>query len=352
MTTMPSSLASKIEGAFPLLCTPYAENGALDCATLAREAAFVADCGVQGVIWPCAHDVLDLLSPEEVREGLEAVAAALDGRGVRFTPCCPGRDVADMLQRVADAEAVAARHPSLAAALLVRLADDAKGDADYTRQYDALAAATPLPIIVQTYNGQSPMPSAQMLVDLARRHPDSFGWFKVEGTGPEIVPCKRALVAAGPVVKTVFTGWGGRDWLYDHRRLGARGVITQRPMYADLMAAIWRALMAESGGARLSRPGEADDLFAKFISLRNLEEALPAPEMRGWNLYVLKRRGVFANTLSRTGRRDGDRWEVADIALSDDDRAEVDARLSFALSSLPSSPSPFPFPLSPNNQQP
>ena len=352
MTTMPSSRAPIIEGVFPLLCTPYAENGALDCAILAREAAFVADCGVQGVIWPCAHDALDLLSPEEVREGLAAVAAALDGRGVWFTPCCPGRDVADMLRRVADAETVAARHPNLAAALLIRLADDAKSDADYTRQYDALAAATRLPVIVQTYNGQSPMPSAQMLVDLTRRHPDSFGWFKVEGTGPVIVPCKRALVAAQPVVKTVFTGWGGRDWLYDHRRLGTRGVITQRPMYADLMAAIWRALMAESGGARLSRPDEADDLFAKFISLRNLEEVLPAPEMRGWNLSVLKRRGVFVNTLSRTGRRDGGRWEVADIALSDDDRAEVDARLSFALSTLPSSPSPFPVPHSPKGQQP
>ena len=37
--------------------------------------------------------------------------------------------------------------------------------------------------------------------------------------------------------------------------------------------------------------------------LRNLEDTVPAPEMRGWNLYVLKKRGVFKNTLSRTKKR-------------------------------------------------
>ena len=315
-----------IEGVFPILCTPFAPDGSIDLETLAREARFVADCGAQGVIWPPAEEALSRYSPGEERAGLEAVAAALDGRGVRFTACCPGRDVADMLRRVADAEAVAARHPDLPAALLVRLADDAKGDADYARQYDALAAATRLPVIVQTFNGVSPVPSAEMLVDLARRHPENFGWFKVEGTGPSIVPCKRALVAARPAVKTVFTGWGGRDWLYDHRCIGTRGIITQRPMYADLIAAVWRALAAGDPSA--------DDLFARFMHLRNLEETLPAPDMRGWNLHVLKRRGVFANTLSRVAAPGGG-WTLADLALSDADRAEVDARVDFALSPLP-----------------
>ncbi len=316
--------APLIEGVFPLLSTPYAEDGSLDCAALARETRFVADCGVDGVIWPCAKDALDYLAPDEIRRGLEVVAATLDATGVRFTPCCPGRDTADMLRRVADAEAVAAAHPGLPSALLVRLADDAADDTAYERQYETLAAATRMPVIVQTYNGKSPMPSHALLLSLARRHPETFGWFKVEGTGPDILPCKRALVAARPVVKTVFTGWGGRDWLYDHRRVGTRGVISQRPMYADLMARIWRALQ---GGGPL-----ADDLSAKFMHLRNLEETLPAPEMRGWNLYVLQKRGVFANTLSRTQVRADGGWDVAGVELSDSDRAEIDARLEFALS--------------------
>ena len=75
--------AVDISGAFPLLCTPYAQDGSLDAATLAKEARFVADCG------------------------------------------------------------------------------------------------TKLPVIIQTYNEISPMPSADCLIDLARRHPGTYGWFKM-----------------------------------------------------------------------------------------------------------------------------------------------------------------------------
>ena len=323
MTLCTLFAAAEIGGVFPLLSTPYAEDGSLDCETLAKEARFVADCGADGVIWPCAKDALEYLSDEEERRGLEAVANALDGRGVWFAPCCPGTDTAEIIRRADIVGEIAAQHQGLKTTMLVRMADDAKNDEDYARQYDALAAATKLPVIIQTYNGKSPMPSAKLLIGLAKRHPKTYGWYKVEGTGSGIVPCARELVAAKPVVKTVFTGWGGRDWLYHYRRIGTRGVISQRPMYADLMVKIWRAL--ESGDR------SADGLFAKFMYLRNLEDAIPAPEMRGWNLYVLKKRGVFRNTLSRTKKRGDGTWEVAGVGLSDADCAEVDARIAYAL---------------------
>ena len=338
MTLCTLFAAAQIGGVFPLLCTPYAEDGSPDYATLAKEARFVADCGADGIIWPAAKDALDYLSPDEEQRGLAAIAAALDGRDIWFSPCCPGTNTADVLRRATVAETIAAQHPGLKTTMLVRMANDAKSDADYERQYDALAAATKLPVIIQTYNGKSPMPSAKLLIDLARRHPEIYGWYKVEGTGNGIVPCARELVAAKPVVKTVFTGWGGRDWLYYYRRVGTRGVISQRPMYADLMVKIWRALeggsrpvATEMGGSCPVATGCADALFAKFIYLRNLEDTIPAPEMRGWNLYVLKKRGVFRNTLSRRKREDGGGWEVVDVSLSDTDVAEIDARLAYAL---------------------
>lgn len=311
-----------IGGVFPLLCTPYNEDGSLDCETLAKEAAFVADCGAQGVIWPAAKEALTLLTPDEERRGLEAMATTLQGRDVWFAPCCPGTNTVDVLRRAAVAESLAAKFPDLKTTMLVRMADDAKCDADYERQYEALATATKLPVIVQTYNGKSPMPSSKLLIDLARRHPGIYGWFKVEGTGDGIVPCMRDLVAAQPVVKTVFTGWGGRDWLYHYRRVGTRGVISQRPMYADLMETIWRALEAGDPAA--------DELFAKFMYLRNLDDVLPAANMRGWNLYVLKKRGVFRNLLSREAKKEGG-WELRDLTLDAVQKAEIDARLAYAL---------------------
>ena len=219
------------------------------------------------------------------------------------------------------AEAIAAKHPKLQMATLVRMADDSKTDVDHERHYEQVAAATRHPVIIQTYNGIGPVPSMQLMIDLAKRHPGVYGWFKVEGSEKAISDRMAELVAAKPVVKTVFTGWGGRDWLYQYRRIGTRGVISQRPMYADLMVRIWRAL--ESGSP------EADDLFAKFMYLRNLDNVLPSAQMRGWNLYVLKRRGVFPNTLSRVAKKGGG-WSLEDLKLTPGQVAEIDARLKFA----------------------
>ena len=314
-------LAAAIGGPFPLLCTPYTEKGEVDCAVLAKEARFVADCGVNGVIWPAADDSLKLLTADEERHGLEAIAAALDGKDVWFCPCCPGTNTADTVCRVKTAEAIAAAHPSLRTTMLVRMANDGKGDDDYRRHYEAVAAAVTHPVIIQTYNGIGPMPSMKLMVALAKEHPETYGWFKVEGSDRVISNRMAELVAAKPAVKTVFTGWGGRDWLYQYRRIGTRGVISQRPMYADLMVRIWRAL--ESGSP------EADDLFAKFIYLRNLDNVLPSANMRGWNLYVLKRRGVFLNTFSRIPKKTGG-WALDDLKLTPGQLAEIDVRLKFA----------------------
>ena len=44
------AMAAVIGGPFPLLCTPYAENGEVDFATQAKEARLVARIGTRGVI--------------------------------------------------------------------------------------------------------------------------------------------------------------------------------------------------------------------------------------------------------------------------------------------------------------
>jgi len=312
---------AKIGGVFPLLCTPYTETGALDEATLAKEARFVADCGANGIIWPAADDALKLLTPEEERRGWAAIAGALEGRDVWFCPCCPGTNVTDQLRRLADAEA-AWRSSNTPLTALVRMVNDATTDEQYRKQYEAVAAAFHHPVIIQTYNGKSPMPSMKLMVELARRHPETYGWFKVEGSDKIISEKMSELVAAKPVVKTVFTGWGGRDWLYQYRRIGTRGVISQRPMYADLMVKVWRALEANDP--------RSDELFAKFMYLRNLDNVLPSANMRGWNLYVLNRRGVFPNTLSREPQKDGT-WRLEELKLTDGMKAEIDRRMEYAL---------------------
>ena len=49
---------------------------------------------------------------------------------------------------------------------------------------------------------------------------------------------------------------------------------------------------------------------------------------------MIKKRGVFRNTLSRTKKRADGRWEVADVALSEEDKSEIDARLKYAIGDI------------------
>lgn len=312
--------ASEIGGVFPILMTPYLEDGSVDYGTLAREAVFIAGCGANGVIWPAALDALGHLDPEEERLGLRAIASALDGKDVWFVPCCPGSNTADAIRRVGVAEELAKGHPGLPMTMLVRMADDCRDDAQVARHFDAVARVARHPVIIQTFAPDCPLPKMATLIDLARRHPDVYGWYKVEGCSKDIADCMAELTAAKPTVKNVLNGWGGRDMFYHFRRFGSRGVITQRPSYADLIVKTYRALEREPNSA------EARDLFLKMLFLRNLDDVLPENEMRGWHLYALMRRGIFKNMFSRTCKRDG-KWQVEEAVLTEVQRAEADERL-------------------------
>ena len=64
-----------LRGPFPLLCTPWTADGALDVQTLVKEAEFVDSCGVAGILWPTAGEVVDLVKEGEYEKGLDALAA-------------------------------------------------------------------------------------------------------------------------------------------------------------------------------------------------------------------------------------------------------------------------------------
>ena len=91
-----------VRGPFPLLCTPWTADGALDVPTLVKEAEFVDSCGVAGILWPTAGEVAELVKEGEYDKGLEALAAraAKPGFRARLSAICPGRTSADALDRV------------------------------------------------------------------------------------------------------------------------------------------------------------------------------------------------------------------------------------------------------------
>ena len=318
-----------MRGPFPLMNTPWTADGALDVPTLVKEAEFVDSCGAAGVIWPTASEVADLVKEGEYEKGLDALAerAAKPGFRARLTAVCPGKTSKSALERVRTVNSVMEKH-GVKMAILARPPDDAKTQDDIAAHYRALGAIAKCPVIIQTYNGKSPQPDVDLLIALAKEFPEVFGYVKEESPGNKVNARIARLVAAKPVIHSVFSGWGAKGWLYQGPQLGTDGVITQRPAYADILAFIWRQM--ESG----DRDGALVDAYCKLLLMCNLGTTFGGNDdvMRGPHLYVLKKRGVFANTYTRKrppkDDKSGRKWIVEEFKLSDAEKAEIDRRLA------------------------
>lgn len=317
------SLPDRLRGPFPILSVPYHDDGSLDVETLVEEARFVAGCGVNGFIWAQSNDAIDLLGVDERKESFAALAAAFEGKDVVVALGCQGRDTADMEELSRHVESLAVRHPSANLVIVSRPPHDARTQDDIERYYRALARIARRPVIVQTYTSDKvPVPDSSLLVRLAREYPSVYGWIKEE-TGGSDANARIIAEMSAPEVKTVFSAWGSYGWLDQYRRFGTRGVISERAGYADVMMYIWRAL---EGGDRK----KADDAFAQYLFAMNLKETIPGGHLRGFNLYVLRKRGIFKNFVSRDyvdeGKTPG-RWKLDVRVFSPDEVAEIERRL-------------------------
>ncbi|MCR4411440.1 MAG: dihydrodipicolinate synthase family protein, partial [Thermoguttaceae bacterium] len=272
--------ASTIRGPFPILSTPFTASGAVDFETLANQARFVDWCGCPGMIWPQSGDSVDLLTTDEKLQGMEVLAKT--ARHLRTALCLgvQGKDTDEMLVFARHAEKLAP------AAIISRPPDSGRTEDDLRQYWRALAAVARRPVILQTTGGvayKGPVPSVQLLVELARTYPH-FGYIKEEAA--PVIPRTRALLQARPPIRRVFSARGGLGWLYESR-LGTEGLITERAVFADLLTRIWE--LQQSG----SDPAALRDAYSKFLLMTNLAETHPGGSLRGFQLYVWKKRGVF-----------------------------------------------------------
>ena len=63
----------------------------------------------------------------------------------------------------------------------------------------------------------------------------------------------------------------------------------------------------------------------------NLKETIPGGHLRGFNLYVLKKRGIFRNYVSRDYVTPGDtsgKWKLETRVFTSDEIAAIEDRLS------------------------
>jgi len=224
----------KVQGPFLILSTPFTASGAVDFDALAKQARYVDWCGCPGMIWPQSGDSVDLLTTDEKFQGMEVLAET--ARDLRTTALClgvQGKDTAEMLEFAKHAEKL---EP---AAIISRPPDSGKTLDDMRRYWRALASVTKRPVIIQTTGGvdyKGPTPSLQLLIELAEEF-QNFGYVKEEAN--PVIARTRALLAARPPIRRVFSARGGFGWLYE-LRLGTEGLITERAIYADVLTRIWQ----------------------------------------------------------------------------------------------------------------
>ena len=318
----------RMRGPFPIASTPYHEDGSVDYDALGREVLFVAKNGCPGVIWCQSNDAIDLLTLEEKKKGFEACAKAMQGQKCMLTLGANGANDDAMLATAKAIEEVAAKYPRTNIAIISRPGDDTRTEDDLRRYYEKLGNVARRPIIIQTAcNDKTPTPSVKLIVELAKKWPDRFGYIKEEAGGSLANERMREENAAKPVVHTVFSAWGGWQWLYQSRQMGSEGLITERCAYAPLLAKIWRLMEAND------QTGEVDlgyALLRLLIDQRNFPGGL-----RGYSLYFMQKEGIFTNLVSREyekakqddggTRGEGKKWKLGTVKLSADQKAELDA---------------------------
>jgi len=306
----------RIQGPFLILSTPFTASGAVDFDALARQACYVDWCGCPGMIWPQSGDSVDLLTIDEKFQGMEVLAKT--ARDLRTTALClgvQGNDTDEMLAYAQHAEKLAPP------AFISRPPDSGKTQDDLRQYWRALASVTKRPVIQQTTGGvayKGPVPSTQLLIELAKEFPN-FGYVKEEAN--PVIARTRALVAERPPIRRVFGARGGFGWLYE-LRLGSEGLITERAIYADVLTRIWQ--LHESG----SDPAALRDAYSKFLLMINLSKTHPG-DLRGYQLYLWKKRGVFQTMVSRqygSGRSIPASPVFSELELTEDEIAEIDYR--------------------------
>lgn len=276
----------RIQGPFLILSTPFTASGAVDFDALAKSACYVDWCGCPGMIWPQSGDSVDLLTTDEKLEGMEVLAKT--ARKLHTTALClgvQGKDTDEMLMYAKHAEKLAPP------AFISRPPDSGKTQDDMRQYWQALAAVTKRPVFIQTTGGvayKGSPPSTDLMIELAKEFPN-FGYIKEEAG--DVIGRMRIEIAAKPPLRRVFGARGGFGWLYE-LNLGAEGLITERAIYADVLTRVWE--LHKSG----ADPDALRDAYSKFLLMINLGKTHPG-DLRGYQLYLWKKRGIFQTMISR-----------------------------------------------------
>ena len=279
--------AGTFGGIYPIVQTPFHDDGSLDTETLKKETAFLLRCGVHGMAWPQLASEFWSLTVDERLKGAEAMLAAGKGHRARLVVGVQSDD--------AEGSVRMAQHAArLGADALISLPPSGMG---LTEFFTRIAAAAPgLPLCLQAVGKLS----VEEVIALTRAVPAVK---LVKDEAGVTLPRISQFREKAPDLR-VFTGGHGRTLIDELMRGSAGSMPAAGP--ADLYAKAYD--LWEKGRRR-----EAVRMFARAAVL--------VPEFEQYGIeglkYLLVLRGVFKNHVVRPGRN-GDLGAVATRAKLDD----------------------------------
>lgn len=269
-----------MKGLYPVFQTPYNDDFSIDFDTLATEIDWLFENEVQGITMAMVSETLRLSSEE--RDELASKACELTGDRGGAVISVGAESTHTAVRHARHAETAGA-----AAVMVIPPIATALSSEEVVAYFTAIIEAISIPLIVQDASGYvgEPLPiqtQAQLLKDFGADRV----FFKPEAT--PIGPNLSALRDATDGQAIIFEGSGG-ICLVDSYRRGIAGTMPGAEIIRAQVA-LWKALEAGDDAAayRLSTP------IASLISLQTSLDGFLAIEK-----YLLKKQGIFKNTLTR-----------------------------------------------------
>lgn len=245
---------SVFEGVFPIVNTPFREDGAIDLDSQRRLVRFLLECGAHGLgLFGTASEGYTL-SQDERLQILRLIVREVDGRvPIVVSSGHTGTDAAVALSKQAEAEG--------ADALMVLppyfLKPDAEGVFDY---FKAIDAAVTIPIMVQDAPLMTQVAMGAPLIARMGRELERVRYAKVEA--PPTAPKISDILKGGGNVPVLFGGLNGQFFIEELDR-GARGTMPG----SDMTAAFVRIWNHWKAGERAA----AREEFRRYLPLIRYE---------------------------------------------------------------------------------
>lgn len=282
-----------LSGVFPVLPTPFGEDGKPDVASLRRLVRYLIAVGVDGITYPGVASEFGQLTAQE---RLTLAGIVLDEIGGRV-PLVAGVSTTDpeLLVQLAQAAVDAG-----AAALMIAVPPDRKTAHAQIEFFSAITQALPhTPIVLQ--NVPAPVGAGldpAVLIEILNAVPDIR--YVKEETLPSGQRLSIVIRDAPGTMLGVFGGAGGR-YITDELRRGACGTMPAIEL-AEIHVALFNA----------HRAGQADrvrELFTRMLPILNVQAVFR------WSLtkYVLHRRGLIQCRLQRAAGPLLDEVDAADV---------------------------------------